>query len=342
MTLLRVENLSTRYAGKLGEPPVQAVTDVSLSVAPGEVLGIVGESGCGKSTLARTILRLCDSHSGTIHFNDIDITSMSRRALKTVRRDMQVIFQDPFGALNPRHSVATIIAEPLRVHGVGGADEQGARVQELLSLVGLPESAALRMPHEFSGGQRQRIAIARALALQPKLLIADESVSALDVSIQSQIINLLGDLQKKLGLALLFISHDLSVVRHISDHIAVMYLGHIVETGKTETVIANPQHPYTQALMSAVPGWRTKGAQRIVLHGELPDPSSPPTGCVFNTRCAQVMPQCQKVRPVLAWRAIKENTPNATNPKIAMDVVSTPRTTSSNACHLYELATNNL
>lgn len=324
MTLLSVENLCTRYPGKSGEPPVQAVTDVSLSIEPGEVLGIVGESGCGKSTLARTILRLCDAHSGTIRFNDKDITKMSRRELKTIRRDMQVVFQDPFGSLNPRHTVHTIISEPLRVHGVGSIDEQNSRVQELLNLVGLPESAAQRMPHEFSGGQRQRIAIARALALQPKLLIADESVSALDVSIQSQIINLLGDLQKELGLALLFISHDVSVVRHLSDRIAVMYLGHIVETGYTESVIDNPQHPYTQALMSAVPGWGNKNAKRIVLQGELPDPSNPPQGCVFNTRCSEAMPQCRENRPTLQRRVLNE----------ARD--ASEQSSSCNACYQYE------
>lgn len=324
MTLLSVDKLCTRYPGKQGEPAVQAVTDVSLSLERGEVLGIVGESGCGKSTLARTILRLCDVHSGTIRFNNTDITAMNRRKLKLVRRDIQVIFQDPFGSLNPRHCVDTIISEPLRVHGVGSLAEQKARVRELLSMVGLPDSASRRMPHEFSGGQRQRIAIARALALQPKLLIADESVSALDVSIQSQIINLLGDLQKELGLALLFISHDVSVVRHLSDRIAVMYLGHIVETGDTKTVIGNPQHPYTQALMSAVPGWGAKNTKRIVLQGELPDPSNPPTGCVFNTRCSESMSRCREHRPTLQWRLSRDGLRATQSPK------------SCNACFLYE------
>lgn len=323
MSLLRVENLYTRYPGRPGEPPVQAVTDVSLAIAPGEVLGIVGESGCGKSTLARTLLRLCEVHSGTIHFDDKDITTMSRRELKTIRRDMQVVFQDPYGSLNPRHTVYSIISEPLRVHGVGTVTEQKARVSKLLDLVGLPESAAVRMPHEFSGGQRQRIAIARALALQPKLLIADESVSALDVSIQSQIINLLGDLQKELDLALLFISHDVSVVRHLSNRIAVMYLGHIVETGDTESVMNDPRHPYTQALMSAVPGWGDNAIKRIVLHGELPDPSNPPAGCVFNTRCSFVMPQCLEHRPALQWR-IPQNADKLTEASI-----------SCNACYQY-------
>ncbi len=322
MTLLEIEQLCTRYAGRTGEPAIQAVSDVSLTVNSGEVLGVVGESGCGKSTLARSILRLCDSHSGNIHFNGRDITNHNRRELKAARRDMQVIFQDPFGALNPRHSVGTIIGEPLKVHGVGGPDEQQSRIRDLLNLVGLPESALTRMPHEFSGGQRQRIAIARALALQPKLLIADEAVSALDVSIQSQIINLLSDLQKKLGLGLLFISHDLSVVRHISDRIVVMYLGHVVESGSTESVIQYPQHPYTRALMSAVPGWADDSRQRIVLQGELPDPSNPPSGCVFSTRCPDVMKQCLTHKPGLELRRTHS-------------AVASAIKTSCNACHLY-------
>lgn len=324
MTLLRVQHLCTRYPGKPGEPPLQAVSNVSLDIASGEVLGIVGESGCGKSTLARTLLRLCDAYSGTITFNNEDITKLDRSKLKMVRRDMQVIFQDPFGALNPRHSIGTIIGEPLKVHQQGTTDKQRLRVQELLSMVGLPESAAIRMPHEFSGGQRQRIAIARALALKPRLLIADEPVSALDVSIQSQILNLLSDLQKQLGLALLFISHDLSVVRHISNRIAVMYLGHVVETGDTESVTNDPQHPYTQALMSAVPGWRTRESRRIMLQGELPDPANPPKGCVFSTRCAQAMDLCRDRRPTLANRI--------TNTSSQRSIDSS----NLNACHLYE------
>ena len=320
--LLKVEGLSMEYTGANGGPPVQAVSDVSFSLKSGEVLGVVGESGCGKSTLARTVLRLCRPTAGRIEFDGIDITKLGRGALKPIRKSMQVVFQDPFGALNPRHTVATIIGEPLKVHGVGNDDSaRHLRVQELLSLVGLPTSAAGRLPHEFSGGQRQRIAIARALALQPKLLVADEAVSALDVSIQSQIINLISDLQQQLGLAILFISHDLSVVRHVCDRIAVMYLGHIVETGTVEEVMSSPQHPYTQALISAIPGW-SDGENRIVLSGEIPDPAFPRAGCVFNTRCAHVMPVCRDHRPALSWR------------KTGSGI-----TRNCNACFLHDLAT---
>ena len=321
MTLLKVEELSMEYADASGGPPVQAVCDVSFTLKSGEVLGVVGESGCGKSTLARTVLRLCRPTAGRIEFNGVDITQLGRRALMPVRRAMQVVFQDPFGALNPRHTIARIIGEPLKVHAVGSDAAQRLRVQELLSLVGLPLTAAGRLPHEFSGGQRQRIAIARALALQPKLLVADEAVSALDVSVQSQIINLISDLQQQFGLAILFISHDLSVVRHVCDRIAVMYLGHIVETGSVEEVMTSPQHPYTQALISAIPGWSAE-KNRIVLSGEIPDPAYPPVGCVFNTRCAHVMSVCRAQRPALRWRGTNSAMP-----------------TSCNACFLNELAT---
>jgi oligopeptide/dipeptide ABC transporter ATP-binding protein len=297
MSLLTVDKLSKTYRGAHGAE-VHAVSDVSFSIADGEVLGVVGESGCGKSTLGRSILKLIEPSAGNVSFAGRDITALNRHAMKPVRRDLQIIFQDPFGSLNPRHKVGTIIGEPLVVHGIGSAASRKARVAELLALVGLPEDAAKRFPHEFSGGQRQRIAIARALALEPKLLVADEAVSALDVSIQSQIINLIADLRKRLGLAIMFISHDLSVIRHVSDRIAVMYLGRIVEIGPAAEIMDAPKHPYTQALLSAIPrpGERR---ERQVLKGELPDPANPPAGCPFHTRCPRVMDICHSVRPEL-------------------------------------------
>jgi len=296
MSLLIVEKLSKTYRGAQGD--VQAVADVSFSIADGEVLGVVGESGCGKSTLGRSILKLIEPSAGRVRFAGRDITGLSRRDMKPVRRDVQIVFQDPFGSLNPRHKVGTIIGEPLVVHAIGNAADRRARVAELLRLVGLPEDAAKRFPHEFSGGQRQRIAIARALALEPKLLVADEAVSALDVSIQSQIINLIAELRKRLGLAILFISHDLSVIRHVSDRIAVMYLGRIVEIGPAAEIMQAPRHPYTQALLSAIPRPGEK-RERQVLKGELPDPAHPPAGCPFHTRCPKVMDICKSARPDL-------------------------------------------
>lgn len=319
MSLLEIQNLSKTYPGA-GGTLVHAVSDVSLSVEPGEVVGIVGESGCGKSTLGRSLLRLIQLSGGRILFEGNDITNLSRHQLKPFRRDMQIVFQDPFGSLNPRHTVGTIICEPLKVHGVGTRAEKKARVGELLSIVGLPDDAASRYPHEFSGGQRQRIAIARALALEPKLLIADEAVSALDVSIQSQIINLIADLQQRLSLAIIFISHDLSVVRHVSNRIAVMYLGRIVEIGTAEEIMETPKHPYTQALISAIPRPNVSRTQRVVLKGELPDPSDPPQGCAFHTRCPKVMDICKTKRPALVRRA------------------SGGSQQAETACHLYEAA----
>jgi oligopeptide/dipeptide ABC transporter ATP-binding protein len=306
MSLLELQKLSKTYPGANGAR-VQAVSEVSLTVESGEVLGVVGESGCGKSTLGRSLLRLIEPSGGQILFDGKDLTQLSRADMKAVRRDLQVIFQDPYGSLNPRHTVGYIIGEPLIVHGIGDKASRAARVAELLNIVGLPEDAGDRYAHEFSGGQRQRIAIARALALEPKLLVADEAVSALDVSIQSQIINLIADLQKRLNLAIIFISHDLSVIRHVSDRIAVMYLGRVVEIGPSEEIMNNPQHPYTQALLSAIPRPGVKRTQRIVLQGELPDPSNPPTGCAFHTRCPKVIDICHKVRPELAAPKAAEN-----------------------------------
>ncbi|GHA34720.1 ABC transporter ATP-binding protein [Devosia pacifica] len=303
MSLLQVNKLSKTYPN-LGGPPVQAVSEVSLHVDEGEVLGVVGESGCGKSTLGRSLLRLIEPSSGEVIFAGKSLTRLSQTEMKAVRRDMQVIFQDPFGSLNPRHTVGYIIGEPLIVHRRGNKAERRRRVEELLGIVGLPQDAADRYPHEFSGGQRQRIAIARALALDPKLLIADEAVSALDVSIQSQIINLIADLQKRLSLAIIFISHDLSVIRHVSDRIAVMYLGRIVEVGPAEEIMQAPKHPYTQALLSAVPRPGVARTERIKLAGELPDPTDPPSGCAFHTRCPKVMDVCRLERPDLVQRQI--------------------------------------
>jgi peptide/nickel transport system ATP-binding protein/oligopeptide transport system ATP-binding protein len=297
--LLEIRDLAKHYVDRRGRR-VRAVDGVSFALARGEVLGIVGESGCGKTTLGRTVVRLMAPDAGSILFEGTDIARLPERQLKPWRRDMQMIFQDPFGSLNPRHKVGTIVGEPLAVHGVPGP---AARVAELLDMVGLGPAAASRFPHEFSGGQRQRIAIARALALGPKLVVADEPVSALDVSIQSQIVNLIADLRARLGLSMLFVSHDLSVVRHVSDRIAVMYLGRIVEIGTTGSIFAAPKHPYTQALLSAIP--RAPGAPkgprtRIVPKGEIPDPADPPPGCRFHKRCPAATGICAQTQPALA------------------------------------------
>ena len=314
--LLEVADLSKVYAGRDGAA-IRALDHVSFTLDRGEVLGIVGESGCGKSTLGRIIVRLVEASGGSIAFDGADITTLSGAALKQRRRDFQIVFQDPFGALNPRHKVRSIIREPLDIHRVGSVRERQARVDELLATVGLPADAGDRYPHEFSGGQRQRIAIARALALSPKLLVADEPVSALDVSIQSQIINLVARLRRDLGLSILFISHDLSVVRHVSDRMAVMYLGRIVEIGPAGVIMEAPAHPYTEALLSAIPQARPTGRRkRIVLSGDPPDPANPPTGCAFRTRCPHAMPVCDEVDPLLVARLAGGK----------------PRTT---ACHLY-------
>jgi peptide/nickel transport system ATP-binding protein/oligopeptide transport system ATP-binding protein len=318
--LLDVRGLTKHYAGANGRT-LHALEDVSFTLETGEVLGIVGESGCGKTTLGRAVLRLVEPTAGAVLFDGVDLLRLSSRALKKRRRDLQVVFQDPFGSLNPRHTVRTLIGEPLVVHGERRVAE---RVAEMLALVGLPADAASRYPHEFSGGQRQRIAIARALALSPRLLVADEPVSALDVSIQSQIINLIADLRRRLKLSMLFISHDLSVIRHVSDRIAVMYLGRIVEIGRAEDLFKRPLHPYTQALLSAVPGRPGTGPRdRIVLAGDLPDPSDPPSGCAFHGRCRHAMPVCSTERPALVARA-------------AAAAGGAPRDT---ACHLYEPVT---
>ena len=304
--LLEVVNLVKHFGGSGGKPAIKAVNDLSLTISPGETVGLVGESGCGKSTTGRCIIGLDRPTAGSVTFDGVTVDAGDRRAMRKLWREMQYVFQDPFASLNPLMTVHAILSEPLELSGMKPSDCR-ARVSELLHLVGLAPEHGDRFPHEFSGGQRQRIGIARALALNPKLLILDEPVSALDVSIQAQVINLLEDLQDRLGLAYLFIAHDLSVVSHISDRVAVMYLGRIVELGPREKVFEAPQHPYTQALLSAVPiddpdlrGTR----QRIVLQGDPPNPANPPSGCTFRTRCWKATEHCAKVVPQLEPKSV--------------------------------------
>ncbi|WP_207460071.1 oligopeptide/dipeptide ABC transporter ATP-binding protein [Azospirillum sp. SYSU D00513] len=296
--LLSTEALTKHFPTKDGAGVIHAVNGVSLTLRRGETVGVVGESGCGKSTFARLCLRLIEPTSGTLAFDGGDLRALSPAALRARRRDMQIVFQDPFASLDPRMRVGAIIREPLDIHGVGTRADREREVQALLARVGLPPDAAQRFPHEFSGGQRQRIGIARAIALRPKLLVLDEPVSALDVSIQAQILNLLAALKRELGLSYLFISHDLAVIRHISDHVAVMYLGQVVEFTDVETLYARPAHPYTEALISAIPQPDpSRRRQRIVLKGDLPSPESPPPGCPFHTRCPKAWDSCRTVVP---------------------------------------------
>ena len=281
---------------------VRAVDGVSLGVREGEVLGLVGESGCGKSTLARTILQLVPTTGGAVLLRGRNLSEATVAEMRACRRDLQMIFQDPYASLNPRMTVHACLAEPLLVHGICGPKEVDAQVAELMGLVGLAPQFARKYPHEFSGGQRQRIAIARALALRPRIVIADEPVSALDVSIQAQILNLLSQLCSRMNLSLVFIAHDLSVVRHISDRVAVMYLGKIVELGPAEEVIDRPRHPYTRALVSAIPVPNPaieRSRQRIVLAGDPPSPINPPPGCAFHPRCAYAQDRCRMAAPAL-------------------------------------------
>jgi len=307
-TLVRVRNLVKHFPITTGiiiqhkVGAVRAVDDVSLDIQRGETLGIVGETGCGKSTTAKLLMRLLDATSGEIDFEGSDITRLKGSRLKAIRREVQMVFQDPYSSLNPRKTIGSIIAEPFAIHGLlPDKDERKREVQRLMETVGLNPEHYNRYPHEFSGGQRQRIGVARALALNPKLLIADEPVSALDVSIQAQVLNLLRDLQRRLGLTIIFIAHDLSVVRHMCDRVAVMYLGKIVEIGPNDELYAFPRHPYTGALLAAVPvaDPSLHGSERKPLGGDVPSPANPPSGCRFHTRCPKAQALCSTQEPLL-------------------------------------------
>ena len=303
--LLEVTDLVKHYPVRAGVlrravGTVHAVDGVSFALAKGETLGLVGESGCGKSTVARSVLRLVEPTSGQIRIDGTDITHLSKSDLRPVRRTMQIVFQDPFASLNPRMTAGDIVGEPLAVHGLGSADEQRQRVATLFQQVGLRPDQMKNYPHQFSGGQRQRICIARALALQPRLIVCDEPVSALDVSIQAQVINLLQDLQRHFELSYIFIAHDLAVVKHIADRVAVMYLGKIVELAEKRTLFREPRHPYTQALLSAIPVPEPALArERMLIEGDVPSPMAPPPGCRFQTRCPFVRDRCRVEEPRL-------------------------------------------
>jgi oligopeptide transport system ATP-binding protein len=309
--IVRVENLRKHFPimrGLLRRQigAVKAVDGITFDVYRGETLGLVGESGCGKSTAGRVILQLYPVTSGHIYFEGVDLTKLKGEAIRNIRPRMQMIFQDPHACLNPRMTVSSIVSEPLLEHSVARGQERKARVEELLQMVGLDPYFANRYPHEFSGGQRQRIGIARALALNPEFIVCDEPIAALDVSIQAQVINLLEKLQDELGLTYLFISHDLSMIRHIADRVAVMYLGKIMELADRDKLYATPRHPYTQALLSAAPipdPVLEERRQRIILEGDVPNPANPPKGCPFNTRCPVAVEECFQVEP--AWRELK-------------------------------------
>jgi oligopeptide transport system ATP-binding protein len=298
--LVRVRALVKHFPVEGSDDVVRAVDGVTFEIMQGETLGLVGESGCGKSTVGRCLLRLIEPTAGEITFEGRDVLKMGSAELRRLRREMQIIFQDPYASLNPRLSVREIVGEPLKIHGLGGREERRSRVAELLRKVGLDPDYMKRYPHEFSGGQRQRIGIARALALNPKLIVADEPVSALDVSVQAQVVNLLQDLQEEFGLTYLFISHGLAVVEHISTRVAVMYLGRIVEVANAAELYSNPLHPYTRALLSAIPiPDPLKKRDRIILTGDVPTPINPPTGCRFRTRCPMAIDRCAQVDPDL-------------------------------------------
>jgi len=298
--LVRIRDLVKHFPVEGSEDVVRAVDGVSFDILAGETLGLVGESGCGKSTVGRCVLRLIEPTSGEVIFDGKDVIKMGKQELRELRGEMQIIFQDPYASLNPRLSVFSIVSEPLVIHGIGDKISRKDRVGELLKQVGLDPAYMNRYPHEFSGGQRQRIGIARALALNPRLIIADEPVSALDVSVQAQVVNLLQDLQQQLGLTYLFISHGLAVVEHISTRVAVMYLGKIVEIADAQALYENPLHPYTQALLSAIPiPDPTQKRSRIILKGDVPTPINPPSGCRFRTRCPIASPECAEVVPEL-------------------------------------------
>jgi oligopeptide transport system ATP-binding protein len=300
--MLEIKNLTKFFPVKKGyfgssDTVVKAVDNVSFSISKGETLGLVGESGCGKTTTGRTIIRLYEPTSGNILFNGQDITKVN---MKPYRKQMQIIFQDPYASLNPRMTVADIVGEPLDIHKLASGDEKRDRIYSLLETVGLNREHANRYPHEFSGGQRQRVGIARALAVQPDFIVCDEPISALDVSIQAQIVNMLEDLQQSMGLTYLFIAHDLSMVRHISDKVGVMYLGKLVELADSDEIYAKPVHPYTQALLSSIPiadPIESRKKSRIVLQGDVPSPINPPSGCRFRTRCPYAMDKCREAEP---------------------------------------------
>ncbi|QKJ92933.1 ABC transporter ATP-binding protein [Agrobacterium pusense] len=294
MALLSVHSLSTHYTG--GRGTVRAVDDVSLDIEAGETVGLVGESGCGKSSLGKSLMRLVEPSSGRITFKGADVTAMTSSELRGIRRRIQMIFQDPFASLNPRQTVRTILTGPLKVHGIGDRVRQREIVEAIVAQVGLPADSLDRYPHEFSGGQRQRIGIARALVLEPELVVCDEPVSALDLSIQAQILNLLVEMKKRLSLSYLFVSHDLSVVRYFSDRVLVMYLGKIVESAPTAELWASPKHPYTRALLAAVPD-PARRKQAAPISGDLPSPHNPPSGCRFHTRCPLATDLCREKAP---------------------------------------------
>ncbi|MDU0204861.1 ABC transporter ATP-binding protein [Paenibacillus sp. MAH-36] len=303
--LLEVRNLQVHFPVKSSifqraKTFVKAVDDVSFDVNERETLGIVGESGCGKSTTGRAVLQLIPPTSGLVHFEGKSLIGLKSHELRKKRQNMQMVFQDPYSSLNPRLTVERILAEPLQAHGIGSHEERRSQILEVMDLCGLSSTYINRYAHEFSGGQRQRICIARALILRPKLIVADEPVSALDVSIQSQILNLMQDLQRELGLTYLFISHDLAVVRHLCTRVGVMYLGRMAEIAPVESLYETPLHPYTQTLLSAIPkGSPREVKERIILQGEVPSPLNPPSGCAFSTRCPHVMDRCRTVRPEL-------------------------------------------